>query len=128
MGRLVLVNSVLDSRLIHHMSALLLALGTLKAVDKRRRGFLWAGTDQAKGAQCLVAWEDVCVNKDEGGLGVKHLPTQNIYFLLKLLHRLHTTSSSSWATWVRDQSTNDESGGMGRPQHSGLMLGMMMTI
>ncbi|KAJ1275668.1 hypothetical protein BS78_05G153400 [Paspalum vaginatum] len=95
MGRLVLVNSVLDSQLVHHMSSLLLAPGTLKVVDQRRRGFLWAGSSQASGARCLVAWEDVCATKEEGGLGVRHLATQNACLLLKLLHRLHTATTSS---------------------------------
>lgn len=102
MGRLVLVNVVLDSQLIYHMSSLL-APGTIKQVDRRRRGFLWSGTGQATGAKCLVAWEEVQQSKIAGGLGVKKLALQNICLLLKLLHRLHTASSSSWAVWVRSQ-------------------------
>ena len=70
MGRLVLVNAVLDSQLIYHMSSLLLPPGTIKQVDKRRRGFLWSGTGEASGAKCLVAWDDVQKSKHLGGLSV----------------------------------------------------------
>ncbi|WVZ51145.1 hypothetical protein U9M48_002314 [Paspalum notatum var. saurae] len=77
MGRLVLVNAVLDSQLIYHMSSLLLAPGTIKQVDKRRRGFLWSGAGHATGAKCLVAWEDVQQGKESEGLGVKKLALQN---------------------------------------------------
>ncbi|WVZ99078.1 hypothetical protein U9M48_044428 [Paspalum notatum var. saurae] len=63
MGRLVLVNAVLDSQLIYHMSALLLAPGIIKKVDQRRRGFLWSGAGQTNGAKCLVAWDDVQKNR-----------------------------------------------------------------
>ena len=45
MGRAVLVNSVLDSQLIYAMSSLLLPKGTLDALDRRRRAFLWSGED-----------------------------------------------------------------------------------
>lgn len=41
------------------------------------------------GAQCLIAWERVCVPKEQGGLGVKDLRTFNQCLVLKLLHRLH---------------------------------------
>ncbi|WVZ73186.1 hypothetical protein U9M48_021527 [Paspalum notatum var. saurae] len=103
MGRLVLVNAVLDSQLIYHMSSLLLAPGIIKQVDRRRRGFLWSGTGQTSGAKCLVAWEEVQQSKADGGLGVKKLGGQNICLLMKLLHQLHTASSSSWVVWVRGQ-------------------------
>ncbi|WVZ61782.1 hypothetical protein U9M48_011599, partial [Paspalum notatum var. saurae] len=105
MGRLVLVNAVLDCQLIYHMSALLLAPGIIKKVDQRRRGFLWSGAGQTNGAKCLVAWDDVQKNRCDGGLGVKDMPTQNTCLLLKLLHRLHTSSSSSWAAWVRGHTS-----------------------
>jgi hypothetical protein len=52
MGRVVLVNTVLDSQLIYTMSVLLLPQGT---IDCRHRSFLWTGEDRAHGAQCLVA-------------------------------------------------------------------------
>ena len=42
-GRLVLINSVLDGMPAHLMSALLLPTGTIEALDKRRRAFLWSG-------------------------------------------------------------------------------------
>ena len=42
-GRLVLINSVLDGMPAHLMSALLLPAGTIEALDKRRRAFLWSG-------------------------------------------------------------------------------------
>jgi len=55
MGRAVLVNSVLDSALIYILSAMQLPQGTLDAIDKKRRAFLWSGESTTTGAQCLVA-------------------------------------------------------------------------
>jgi hypothetical protein len=57
MGRAVLVNAVLDSQLVYAMSAL---------------SFLWNGDNSASPAQSLIAWERVCLSKEQGGLGIKN--------------------------------------------------------
>jgi len=85
------------------MSALPLPPGVVKQVDKRRRGFLWTGEGDANGSSCLVAWDKVRCSKDQGGLGIKDLEVQNICLLLKLLHKLYTTTQSPWAIWVRQR-------------------------
>jgi hypothetical protein len=66
MGRLVLINSVLDSQLIYIMSSLQLLPGFVKKVDNKRRSFLWSGKDSCSVAKCLVAWDGVCSDKGEG--------------------------------------------------------------
>ena len=95
MGRTVLINAVLDSQLVYLMGALPIPPGVLMKVDQRRRAFLWAGEEVARGANCLVAWEQVCEGKDHGGLGIRDLSLQNTCLLLKLLHRLHQAAGSS---------------------------------
>ena len=40
----------------------------LKKIDKIRRAFLWNVTADAKGAQCLVAWDKIKRPKIKGGL------------------------------------------------------------
>lgn len=40
------------------------------------------------------------MSKQEGGLGIRDLATQNACLLLKLLHRLHHPQQSAWATWA----------------------------
>ncbi|WVZ95841.1 hypothetical protein U9M48_041555 [Paspalum notatum var. saurae] len=76
MGRLILVNSVLDSQLIYLMSAVRLDVGFIKQVDRTRRAFLWSGEKTTHGSQCLVAWEDVCGLKADGRLGVEEILDQ----------------------------------------------------
>lgn len=87
-GRVVLINAVLDGLPTYAMGALLLPPGVRDKLDAKRRAFLWNGSDKTTGAKCLVAWEDVCKEKEDGGLGIKRLDTQNSCLLLKLLHRL----------------------------------------
>jgi hypothetical protein len=55
---------------------------------------------RAFGARCLVAWEQVCRPKLEGGLGIRCLSTQNLCLQVKMLHRLHASPGSPWASWV----------------------------
>ena len=102
MGRAVLINSVLDGQLAYLMSALILPLGVVRQIDKRRRSFLWTGEGESNGSNCLVAWDKVRSSRDQGGLGIRDLEVQNTCLLLKLLHRLHTGSQSSWANWIRE--------------------------
>jgi hypothetical protein len=95
-GRLVLLNSVLDALPTFAMGAMELPAGVVTALDRLRRAFLWAGADRVTGAKCLVAWDVVCRSKEEGGLGVRSLHTQNCCLLTKLLHRLFANPSESW--------------------------------
>lgn len=101
MGHMVLINSVMDSQLTYIVSVLLLPQGTIDALNRRQRSFLWSGNNNVSGAQCLIAWELACQPKAQGGLGIKDLVTSNKSFLLKLLHRLNYPEDSSRARWVR---------------------------
>nr|CAB3470977.1 unnamed protein product [Digitaria exilis] len=101
MGRAVLVNAVLDSQLVYMMSVMLIPQGVLDAMDRRRHAFFWSGDDSVHGSQCLVAWENTCQPKDQGGLGIRNLALQNKCLLMKLLHRLFNPGESAWAQRVR---------------------------
>jgi len=48
MGRMVLINAVLDGQLSYVMMAMPLPLGVITGVDKRRRSFLWTGEADSK--------------------------------------------------------------------------------
>jgi hypothetical protein len=45
----------------------------IKKIDKIRRGFLWRGSEDARGGHCLVRWTNVKMPKSSGGLGVLDL-------------------------------------------------------
>lgn len=76
-GRIILLNAVITAMCIYHMLVLDLPPWLLWAADKIRRGFLWAGSDCAKGGQCLVAWENVCTPIKYGCLGLHNLQALN---------------------------------------------------
>lgn len=72
-GHLILVKATLTSvpRLPLHGSRP--PLWVIKAIDKRRRAFLWKGTDNVSGGHSLVAWSLVCRPIEHGGLGLHNL-------------------------------------------------------
>ncbi|GJM88001.1 hypothetical protein PR202_ga04013 [Eleusine coracana subsp. coracana] len=78
--------------------------GVFAAYTSKRRAFIWSGEDTASGADCLVAWDKVTTPTECGGLGVRDLNIQNRCLLLKLLHKLHTRTESSWASWVAEHA------------------------
>lgn len=100
-GRVILISAVLNGVPSYAMGAMLLLPGIIEAIDARRRAFLWVGTDKVSGAKCLVAWETVCQAREDGGLGIKRLDTQNACLLLKLIQHLHHPLDSTGALGSR---------------------------
>ena len=70
MGRSILINAVLDGHLSYIMMAVSLPPGVIAKVDKRRRSFLWTGESDARGSNCLIAWDQVRQRREDGGLGI----------------------------------------------------------
>lgn len=103
MGRVVLINSVLDSQLVYVMSAISIPRTTIQQINKRGT-FMWAVEPQTSTAKCLVASDNCCTTKDLGGQRIKDFGTQNICLLLKLIHRLHCSENSAWGQWLRQHS------------------------
>lgn len=82
-GRITLVKSVLSAIPLHFMQALRMPKGVVKHIDRMRRSFLWRGTQECRGINCLANWEVTCALKCNGGLGILNLDRQNEALLLK---------------------------------------------
>lgn len=95
-GRLILVNLVYSSMPTFYMCSLKIPIEILEQLDKYRKHGLWNGGDVTKRGGCLVAWETTCRSKEEGGLGIINLRTQNTALLLKFLHKFYNRVDLPW--------------------------------
>ncbi|GKV12840.1 hypothetical protein SLEP1_g23934 [Rubroshorea leprosula] len=94
-GRLTLINSMLSSLPVFWMSMYLIPKGTIRSLDKIRRNFLWGGI---KGGNRInwVKWDEVCKDKERGGLGVKDLGKLNFALLGKWWGRIVSEERGLW--------------------------------
>jgi hypothetical protein len=96
-GRAVYVQAVMTTTVIYLPMALDLEPWFLQAVDKLRRGFLWAGTTEASGGCCIVAWDLVCQPEMLGGLGFHNLRLLNTALRTRWLWLEKTDVSKPWS-------------------------------
>lgn len=97
-GRLVLVNSVFSALPTFFMCSLKIPIQILDQIDSNIKHVLWHGGDVSKKGGYLVAWPTLCRSKDEGGLGVVDLRTQNTALLLKYLQKFYNKLDLPWVT------------------------------
>jgi hypothetical protein len=69
-GRCTLINSIITSQAIFHITPLYLPPGTLLAFNKIERPFFWVAADKVSGGKCKVKWSIVCRPKEKGTLSI----------------------------------------------------------
>ncbi|XP_071696405.1 uncharacterized protein [Rutidosis leptorrhynchoides] len=84
---------------IYWTSVYVLPNGVIDDIEKCHKGFLWCQAESSKG-RAKVAWENVCLPKDQGGLGLKPLKDWNEALLVKHIWRILTQKDSLWGKWV----------------------------
>ena len=81
-GRLQLIKSILFSLQNFWCRIFLLPKGVMKRICQLCAGFLWRGNEHnARGAK--VSWEEICLPKSEGGLGLKDIISWNTACMLQ---------------------------------------------
>ena len=98
-GRLQLIKSVIVSMVNFWSQAFILPAKCLDKIESMCSAFLWSGSPNQT-HKAKVSWDDLCVPKSEGGLGVRKFRETNRVFALKLIWRLFTQPSSLWVSWV----------------------------
>jgi hypothetical protein len=96
-ARLILTDTCLSSLPLHMMSLFMLADGTHAGFDKHRSRFFWEGTGE-KCKHHWVSWSEVCMPKEQGGLGITNTKIMNIALMVKWIWRLFSEdpNSSLW--------------------------------
>lgn len=93
-GHRELVRSVLSSLPTYLLTTLRPPKKFYKDMDKIRRCFLWAGTQQLQGGKCKISWARVCRPLNQGGLGVMDMVRQGQALRLRWL----------WFNWKKQNS------------------------
>lgn len=100
-GRLQLVNSVIFHYQTYWSMIFVLPKGVLNQIEAMCRKFLWSGQVE-ENAMALVAWDQVCVPKEEGGLAVKKLNTWNSAAVGCQLWKVIAKQNCLWVRWVQE--------------------------
>lgn len=99
-ARLVLVKAVLQSLAFCWGRVCLLPKKVISDVNALCANFLWKGSGEGKGGH-LVNWNDVGLEKDEGGLGIKRLDLMSDAMLLNQLWSLEKSRVVNGLTRLR---------------------------
>lgn len=94
-GRVTLINSVLSSLPLYFFSFYKAPKVVIREMIKIQRDFLWGVKEDARGMY-WVAWDKVCREKNEGGLGIKNLENFNISLLSKWKWRCLVDENANW--------------------------------
>jgi hypothetical protein len=76
-SKLIVIKSTISAMPIFAMSTLMVQLTILDHIEKSCRIFLWNDRHIQRNRRCLASWENVCLPKKNGGLGVLNLRVQN---------------------------------------------------
>ncbi|XP_074299513.1 uncharacterized protein LOC141630630 [Silene latifolia] len=98
-GRLVLINSVLNTLHNYWASIFLIPKGVIKRIKAICRNFLCSG-ESDYGRTPLVSWHGICCSKKEGGLGIKNAGVWNTASVGKLVNWLHIKADRLWVLWI----------------------------
>lgn len=99
-GRIVLLNSVLNSIPILFLSFFRIPAKVLRMVIRIQREFLWGGVGGAWKI-CWVSWKKVCQPRSMGGLGVRDVNLVNISLLAKWKWRFIQADLPLWKVVLR---------------------------
>ncbi|GJS14114.1 putative RNA-directed DNA polymerase, eukaryota, reverse transcriptase zinc-binding domain protein [Tanacetum coccineum] len=98
-GRLQLCKSVVSSMQVYWASVLVIPMGIVSDIQQLIRGFLWCNGDYKRG-KAKVAWDDICLPKHEGGLGLRSLEVFNLALMTTHIWNIVSSKESLWVRWV----------------------------
>ncbi|CAH9069809.1 unnamed protein product [Cuscuta europaea] len=93
-GKVELIKSVIQGVQSFWLGIFPVPKTILDRITSLFRIFLWGGK------HAKVAWEDVCLPKKEGGLGIRDTKIWNNALLSRTLWNIHSKQDSLWVRWV----------------------------
>ncbi len=105
-GRSVLISSNISSKEYYLMQSFLLPKGILDQLDKINKDFFWNKMNNTR-YNPLIRWEDICVDKESGGLGFKKSFDMNCALQERLLWKLISEPSNMWVKIITEKYLKD---------------------
>jgi hypothetical protein len=99
-GRIQMINSVLSAIPNFFMACIEWDQGSIDAVDKLRRAFLWKNREKILGGHCLVAWDIVTMPRIQGGLGIRDLRIHNKAVMANFAAKLLSNGTGPCYSWM----------------------------
>ncbi|GJS48129.1 retrotransposon protein, putative, ty1-copia subclass [Tanacetum coccineum] len=84
---------------VYWASVLILPKGIIYDIQQLIRCFLWCNGDFKRG-KAKVAWEDICLPKQEGGLGIRSLEVFNLALMTTHVWNILSNKESLWVWWI----------------------------
>ncbi|GJX60328.1 hypothetical protein Tco_0291718 [Tanacetum coccineum] len=98
-GRLQLCKSIISSMHVFWASVLIIPKGIIYDIHQLIRGFLWCNGELKRG-KAKIAWEDICLPKSEGGLGLRNLEVFNFALMTTHIWNIISSKESLWVRWI----------------------------
>ncbi|KAH6781730.1 hypothetical protein C2S51_007023 [Perilla frutescens var. frutescens] len=96
-GRIELIKSILQRIECYWLQIFPLPVKYTNRITALCRNFLW------RSKATPVAWKDVCLPKEEGGLGLREIRTGNKALMVKILWKIHEKKDSLWIKWIHTE-------------------------
>lgn len=101
-GRSTLISTVISAIPGRVMQNASFPLNTCDVLDQCNHKFLWGSSNNQRKIH-LVAWDEVCKPKKQGGLWLRQVKLQNQAFLMKLGWGLCKKKDEFWAQVLRNK-------------------------
>ncbi|XP_074277785.1 uncharacterized protein LOC141601405 [Silene latifolia] len=98
-GRLVLIKSVLGTLHSYWARIYIIPSSIMAKIESTCRSFLWKG-DAHSHSNALVSWKQVCLPKEQGGLGVCDIRRWNVAAVGKYVWWVMDKKDHLWVKWV----------------------------
>lgn len=102
-----LIRSVLHSIQVYWARVFILPCSVLNHIEQIFRQFRWKGPKLGASGD-KVAWKDVCLPKNEGGLGICTIRESNKAAMLKHIWFLFTDEESLWCKLIQSTFLKDK--------------------
>ncbi|KAL9685860.1 hypothetical protein QQ045_023314 [Rhodiola kirilowii] len=99
-GRATLISSVLSSISIHTLSIIPVPKTCIESMERIFANFIWDGKHH------WVSWDNICLPKNEGGLGIRNLKDVKNALMGKVAWR-YLLNESCWAKFSRNKYLNN---------------------